>query len=189
LCRGPAHRCPRTPRRSVHALTMGSGDARLTVVRANPRELGHHMGLLVRTEGTLPDSFVSPWRTAEPLLSPKLHRDVMKASAIRTPRGRPSGRGSGPLAGSAPLQMRRRRLSTAVARSRQDPGSRNDPHWPAPLWPRRCLATSVAAIGELPQPATHEPDGHMTLKRRSSNSRRITHPTFRSMAADSSSAQ
>jgi hypothetical protein len=51
---------------------MGSGDARLTVVRANPRELGHHMGLLVRIESTLPDSFVSPWRTAEPLLSPKL---------------------------------------------------------------------------------------------------------------------
>jgi hypothetical protein len=43
---------------------MGSGDARLTVVRANPRELGHHMRLLVRIEGTLADGFVPPWRTA-----------------------------------------------------------------------------------------------------------------------------
>lgn len=41
---------------------MSSGDARLTVVRANPRELGHHMRLLVRVEGSLPDGFVVPWR-------------------------------------------------------------------------------------------------------------------------------
>lgn len=41
---------------------MSSGDARLTVVRANPRELGHHMRLLVRVEGSLPDGFVAPWQ-------------------------------------------------------------------------------------------------------------------------------
>lgn len=43
---------------------LGSGDARLTVVRANPRELGHHLRLLVRIEGTLPDGFVLPWQAA-----------------------------------------------------------------------------------------------------------------------------
>lgn len=41
---------------------MSSGDARLTVVRANPRELGHHMRLLVRIEGSLPEGFVVPWQ-------------------------------------------------------------------------------------------------------------------------------
>lgn len=41
---------------------MSSGDARLTVVRANPRELGHHMRLLVRIDGTLPDGFATAWR-------------------------------------------------------------------------------------------------------------------------------
>ena len=40
---------------------MRSADARLTVVRANSRELGHHMRLLVRIEGTLPEGFVVPW--------------------------------------------------------------------------------------------------------------------------------
>jgi hypothetical protein len=40
---------------------MSSPDARLTVVRANPRELGHHMRLLVRIEGTLPEDFVASW--------------------------------------------------------------------------------------------------------------------------------
>jgi len=32
---------------------MRAGDAQLTVVRANPPELGHHMRLLVRIEGRL----------------------------------------------------------------------------------------------------------------------------------------
>lgn len=42
---------------------MSTGDARLTVVRANPRRLGHHMRLLVRLDGTLPSNFVASWRT------------------------------------------------------------------------------------------------------------------------------
>jgi hypothetical protein len=41
---------------------MSAGAARLTVVRANPRELGHHMRLLVRIEGTLTGGFVAPWQ-------------------------------------------------------------------------------------------------------------------------------
>lgn len=41
---------------------MHAGNARLTVVRANPRELGHHMRLLVRIEGRLPPSFVASWQ-------------------------------------------------------------------------------------------------------------------------------
>ena len=43
---------------------LSSGGARLTVVRANPRELGHHMRLLVRIEGSLPESYVFPWQAA-----------------------------------------------------------------------------------------------------------------------------
>ena len=43
---------------------LSSGDARLTVVRANPRDLGHHMRLLVRIEGSLPESYVFPWQAA-----------------------------------------------------------------------------------------------------------------------------
>lgn len=42
---------------------MSCGNARLTVVRANPREFGHHMRLLVRVEGRLPDGFAVPWHT------------------------------------------------------------------------------------------------------------------------------
>lgn len=40
---------------------MSAGDAQLTVVRANPPELGHHMRLLVRIEGRLSDGYVLPW--------------------------------------------------------------------------------------------------------------------------------
>jgi hypothetical protein len=40
---------------------MSTGDARLTVVRANSPEFGHHMRLLVRIEGTLPEGFVLTW--------------------------------------------------------------------------------------------------------------------------------
>lgn len=43
---------------------LSSGDARLTVVRASPRDLGHHMRLLVQIEGSLPESFVLPWQAA-----------------------------------------------------------------------------------------------------------------------------
>jgi hypothetical protein len=49
------------PLHSYVRAVMSLPDARLIVVRANPRELGHHMRLLVRIEGTLPDSFVPPW--------------------------------------------------------------------------------------------------------------------------------
>ena len=41
---------------------MGAGAATLTVVRANPPELGHHMRLLVRIEGRLPAGYQLPWR-------------------------------------------------------------------------------------------------------------------------------
>lgn len=44
----------------VHAI-MSTGDVRLTVVRANPSEFGHHMRLLVRIEGQLPDGYELPW--------------------------------------------------------------------------------------------------------------------------------
>lgn len=40
---------------------MSTGDARLTVVRANSPEFGHHMRLLVRLEGSLPSGFTAPW--------------------------------------------------------------------------------------------------------------------------------
>lgn len=43
---------------------MSTGDARLHVVRANPRELGHHMRLLVQLEGTVPVGFATPWESA-----------------------------------------------------------------------------------------------------------------------------
>lgn len=50
---------------------MSSGYAHLTVVRANPRELGHHMRLLVRIEGTLPEDFVMPWQGTAELSEPR----------------------------------------------------------------------------------------------------------------------
>lgn len=40
---------------------LSTGDARLTVVRANPSDFGHHMRLLVRVEGRLPDGYELPW--------------------------------------------------------------------------------------------------------------------------------
>lgn len=42
---------------------MSTGDPRLTVVRANPPGLGHHMRLLVRIEGRLPEGYVLPWHS------------------------------------------------------------------------------------------------------------------------------
>ena len=50
--------CP-NPLLSYVRAVMSSPDARLTVVRANLRELGHHMRLLVRIEGTLLGDFAS----------------------------------------------------------------------------------------------------------------------------------
>ena len=41
---------------------MSAGDAQLTVVRANPPELGHHMRLLVRIEGRLSEGYLLPWQ-------------------------------------------------------------------------------------------------------------------------------
>ena len=43
---------------------MSTGDARLHVVRANPRELGHHMRLLVQLDGTVPVGFATPWESS-----------------------------------------------------------------------------------------------------------------------------
>lgn len=40
---------------------MGAHNAKLRVVRANRRELGHHMRLLVRLDGNLPDGYELPW--------------------------------------------------------------------------------------------------------------------------------
>jgi len=41
---------------------MSTGDSQLTVVRANSPEFGHHMRLLVRLEGTIPEGYVPVWR-------------------------------------------------------------------------------------------------------------------------------
>lgn len=43
---------------------MRSGGWRLTVVRANPRDFGHHMRLLVKLEGMLPEHYRGSWRAA-----------------------------------------------------------------------------------------------------------------------------
>lgn len=40
---------------------MATGDVTVTVVRANPREFGHHMRLLVRLEGSSPPDYVPQW--------------------------------------------------------------------------------------------------------------------------------
>lgn len=39
---------------------METGDVTVTVVRANPRDFGHHMRLLVRLDGAVPPDYV-PW--------------------------------------------------------------------------------------------------------------------------------
>lgn len=40
---------------------MASGHAQLTVVRANSPEVGHHMRLLVRLEGSVPEGYSPAW--------------------------------------------------------------------------------------------------------------------------------
>lgn len=40
---------------------MSTGDAQVHVVRANPRDLGPHLRLLVRLQGSIPLDFRSPW--------------------------------------------------------------------------------------------------------------------------------
>ncbi|WP_415100941.1 HIRAN domain-containing protein [Nocardioides sp.] len=47
----------------VHTV-MGAGECRLTVVRANPPEVGHHMRLLVRLEGCVPEGYLPAWQIA-----------------------------------------------------------------------------------------------------------------------------
>lgn len=41
---------------------MRTGAVKVTVVRANPPALGHHMRLLVRIEGRLPEGYALPWQ-------------------------------------------------------------------------------------------------------------------------------
>lgn len=43
---------------------MATGDVRVTVVRANPRQFGHHMRLLVSLEGAAPRDYVAWWNTS-----------------------------------------------------------------------------------------------------------------------------
>jgi len=49
---------------------MSTGDSRLTVVRANSPELGHHLRLLVRIEGALPEDHILTWHQDDVALAP-----------------------------------------------------------------------------------------------------------------------